>query len=176
MLTGPDATAGSVLSRSMSDAPPRPEPRRAVRILIVDEADRVLLVRFWDGDRSWWCTPGGGVEVGETEEDAVKRELREELGTEAVELGSCIWTRRHVGVFRGRPFDQVERIYFARVAAFEPRPTPAALLEHGRNDIRWWTPDELAAASDEFAPRRLPELVRDVIAAGPPSAPLDVGV
>jgi hypothetical protein len=28
--------------------------RQAVRVLRLDEADRVLLVRCWDGDRSWW--------------------------------------------------------------------------------------------------------------------------
>ncbi len=81
----------------------------------MDESDRILLVRFWDGDQSWWCTPGGGVELGETDESAALRELREELGEADVQLGPCIWTRRHVGVFRGNPFDQSERIYLGRV-------------------------------------------------------------
>lgn len=150
--------------------------RQAVRVLLFDEADRVLLVRFWDGDRSWWCTPGGGIEPGETDEAAARREIREELGSESVELGACIWTRRHIGVFRGRPFDQRERIYLGRVASFEPRPSPMALREHGLHDLRWWTLDELADASDEFAPRRLPTLARDIVQAGPPERPIDVGV
>ena len=84
--------------------------RHAVRVLLLDEANRVLLVRFWDGHRSWWCTPGGAIEPAETELAAAARELREELGEAAIEIGPCIWTRRHVGVFRGRPFDQSERI------------------------------------------------------------------
>ncbi|MEX2547771.1 MAG: NUDIX domain-containing protein [Chloroflexota bacterium] len=150
--------------------------RQSVRVLLLDEADRVLLVRFWDGDHSWWCTPGGGVEAGETDETAASRELAEELGNVDVELGPCIWTRRHVGVFRGQPFDQAERIYLGHVAAFEPRPSPAALLEHGPDDIRWWTADELSGADGEFAPRRLPELVRDLLNTGPPLTPIDVGV
>ena len=150
--------------------------RQAVRVLLLDEADRVLLVRFWDGDRSWWCTPGGGIEPGETDAVAAVREIREELGTASVELGSCIWTRRHIGMFRGRPFDQSERIYLGRVAAFEPRPSPEALREHVPDDIRWWTLDELANATDDFAPRRLPALARDVVRAGPPEEPIDVGI
>lgn len=149
--------------------------RQAVRVLLFDEADRLLLVRFWDGDRSWWCTPGGGVETGESDEAAADRELREELGDAAIELGPCIWTRRHIGVFRGRPFDQSERIYLGRVAAFEPRPSPQALREHEMEDIRWWPTDELLASREEFAPRRLPELVQQVIRDGPPAAPVDVG-
>jgi 8-oxo-dGTP pyrophosphatase MutT (NUDIX family) len=150
--------------------------RQAVRVLLFDEANRVLLVRFWDGDRSWWCTPGGGIEPGETDEDATRREVREELGSDAIELGPCIWTRRHVGLFRGESFDQSERIYLARTAAFRPRPTPAALREHGEADLRWWTLDELAVSAEEFAPRRLPELTGEIAERGAPSAPIDVGV
>jgi len=147
-----------------------------VRVLLFDEADRVLLVRFWDGDHSWWCTPGGGVEADETDQAAAMRELREELGEAVIELGPLIWVRRHVGVFRGIPFDQSERIYLGRVAAFEPRPSSTALLEHDPHDIRWWTADELASADANFAPRRLPALVGDVLADGAPANPLDVGV
>lgn len=150
--------------------------RQAVRVVLLDEADRVLLVRFRDGDRSWWCAPGGGIERGESDEDAARREIAEELGSVPVELGPCIWTRRHVGVFRGRPFDQSERIYLGHVAAFEPRLSPQAVREHEPEDIRWWTVAELATADDEFAPRRLPELVRRIIDKGPPTAPVDVGV
>lgn len=160
----------------MTDAAAIPTTRYAVRVLLFDEADRVLLVRFWDGDRSWWCTPGGGIEPGETEEEAARREVREELGTDAVGLRPCIWTRRHIGVFRGQPFDQSERIYLARTAAFRPRPTPAALREHREEDIRWWTLEELTASGEEFAPRRLPELVGEIIDHGPPAAAIDVGV
>jgi 8-oxo-dGTP pyrophosphatase MutT (NUDIX family) len=150
--------------------------RQAVRVLLLDEADRVLLVRFWDDDRSWWCTPGGGIEPGETDEAAAQREIREELGHDPVGLGPCIWTRRHIGIFRGRPFDQSERIYLGRVAAFEPRPSLEALREHALADIRWWTLDELADSTEEFAPRRLPALARAVVSIGPPESPVDVGV
>lgn len=150
--------------------------RRAVRVLLFDEADRVLLVRFWDGDRSWWCTPGGGVEPGETDEAAARRELGEELGDAPIELGPCIWTRRHIGVFRGQPFDQVERIYLGRVRAFEPHPEPSAFSEHEPEDIRWWTTDEIATSDATFSPTRLPALVRHLLDDGPPGEPIDVGV
>jgi 8-oxo-dGTP pyrophosphatase MutT (NUDIX family) len=144
--------------------------------LLLDEQDRVLLVRFWDGDRSWWCTPGGGLEAGETDETAAMRELREELGDAPIELGPCIWMRRHIGVFRGKAFNQSERIYLGRVTAFDPHPEPGAFREHDPEDIRWWTTDEIATADATFSPTRLPILVRRLLEDGPPSQPVDVGV
>lgn len=162
--------------RAVTDPATVPTTQHAVRVLLLDEADRVLLVRFRDGGRSWWCTPGGGLEPGESEEEAGRREVREELGADAIEFGPCIWTRRHVGVFRGRPFDQSERIYLARTPAFSPRPTPAALREHGPDDIRWWTLEELGTSGQDVAPRWLVSLARQVIDHGPPPAPIDVGL
>ena len=50
----------------------------AVVALIEDEQGRVLLVRHSYG--KGWGLPGGGVDRGEPVEDAVLRELREEIG------------------------------------------------------------------------------------------------
>jgi len=66
--------------------------REAVRGLVVDPASRTLLVRF-EGWRSWWTSPGGGVEPGETDEQALARELAEECGLREYELGRLVWTR-----------------------------------------------------------------------------------
>jgi len=53
--------------------------RVAVSALLFD-GQRVLLVLRRDID--WWNLPGGGMELGETVEEAVKREVREETGLE----------------------------------------------------------------------------------------------
>ena len=150
--------------------------RLAVRVVLLDEEDRVLLVRFRDGPRSWWCTPGGGVEPGESDEQTAGRELREELGLDSVSLGPCIWTRRHAGTFRGRPFDQSERIYLARVAAFEPRPPDGAALQEGFDAVRWWTVAELSLSGEDVAPRDLADRLRSLLDSGPPASPVEVGV
>jgi 8-oxo-dGTP diphosphatase len=55
--------------------------RVGVYALIFDEG-RVLLALRRDID--WWNLPGGGMEAGETVEEAMRREVREETGLEVV--------------------------------------------------------------------------------------------
>ncbi len=55
-------------------------PRLAARALILHE-DRLLLVNAYPGGRSdLWCAPGGGVEVGSSLHDNLRREVHEETG------------------------------------------------------------------------------------------------
>ena len=152
--------------------------RTATRALVLDERNRVLLVHMGHGERAVWGTPGGGIEEGETDEQAIRRELREETGLEELELGPLVWTRTaHVPLGGGRWDGEIERIYLVRTAAF--RPTPSLpwdqLHAEGMTAIRWWTLEELEAANVRFAPRRLPLLLRELLVQGPPAAPVDVG-
>ena len=152
--------------------------RPAVRALVLDPADRVLLVRFEWPDKTVWAPPGGGVEPDETPEEAIARELAEECGLRDFELGACVWTRDHwFADFPGWG-GQTERIYLVRAHAFEPAPewTAEQLATEGIAGQRWWTSEELEARGTIFAPRRLPKLLRDLLANGPPPEPVDVGV
>jgi len=65
-------------------------PFVGVGAVIVDDAARVLLVkRRFEPLAGQWSLPGGAVDVGETLEACVIRELREETGLE-VEVGRVI--------------------------------------------------------------------------------------
>lgn len=153
--------------------------RQAARAVVLDPADRILLVRFQFPARTVWATPGGGIDGGETHEQAIVRELAEEAGLEEVELGPWIWTRTHVFPFESGRWDgQQERYVLVRTPAFEPAPrfTPDELAAEFVTAVRWWTQAELAAAEELFAPRRLPELVAALLRDGPPGEPVDAGV
>ena len=65
----------------MSDRVQIPSPfyRVSVKALVFDREGRLLVVQAEDG---FWEVPGGGWEHGETIEEALRRELREELGAE----------------------------------------------------------------------------------------------
>ena len=153
--------------------------RQAARALVLDPADRVLLVRFEMPDWVGWATPGGGLQPGESHADAIARELAEEVGLDRFELGPVIWKRTHIiPLINGLWDGQVERIFLVRTPEFTPAPRFSAdeLRAEYVTASRWWTADELDTASDEFAPRRLPELVRRVLRDGPPAEPIKVGV
>jgi G:T/U-mismatch repair DNA glycosylase/ADP-ribose pyrophosphatase YjhB (NUDIX family) len=151
--------------------------RQAVRALIVDPADRVLLVRFDWPDRTVWAPPGGGIEPGETDEQALVRELAEECGLRDFTLGPRLWTRTHWFTDMEGWAGQTEPTYLVRTGAFEPAPEWSAdeLASEGIGAQGWFAPSDLSA-DVTFAPRRLPELVRDVLERGPPQEPIEADV
>jgi 8-oxo-dGTP pyrophosphatase MutT (NUDIX family) len=128
--------------------------RPAVRALLVDPADRVLMVRwaFRDGGGVWGL-PGGGIDPGETHAQALRRELLEEVGLDLPHdrHGPCVGHRRHVFDIGGGYDGQEEWFYLARVDAFEPRGalTAEQLVAEGLVEIRWMTPAEVHTLPDE---------------------------
>jgi 8-oxo-dGTP pyrophosphatase MutT (NUDIX family) len=154
--------------------------RPAVRAVVLDPDDRVLLVRFDFPTRTVWATPGGGIEPGERAPNALRRELLEETGHVPAAIGPLIWTRLHIVPFIGGQWDgQREQYYLVRTPPFEPEPRLSweQLNAEYVFELRWWTQAELdAAAGIDFAPRDLPELVRSLVSDGPPPEPIEAGV
>lgn len=156
--------------------------REAVRALVVDDDDRVLLVRFDFPTRTVWAIPGGGIDTGESDRHALRRELVEEIGLHDPHIGPHLWNRLHIFPFINGLYDgQRERAYLVRVpSGFEPRPQFSweALNAEYLFEIRWWTLAELQSASSAgeiiTAPRELAALVDDLLTNGPPPVPPDV--
>jgi TDG/mug DNA glycosylase family protein len=164
--------------RALNEALPEPKPRAAVRALVLDARDRVLLIRFVsppDG-ALWWVLPGGAVDPGESPDDALRRELAEEVGA-GLDPGPCVWTREFVFPFGERWYRQAERIYLTRVDALDVAPgfTTEELVKEGVHEHRWWALAELETSAERFAPRRLSRLLRELLERGSPADPIDVG-
>ena len=128
-----------------------PEPtRRAARLLVVDEADALLLIHGFDPGApdagSFWFTPGGGLEPGEDFEEAARRELLEETGAVAGILTPVGDERIAEFTLEGHQFVQAERFFAVRLSRFDPAPTALTDLElRSHLESRWWSRAEFAA-------------------------------
>ena len=150
-------------------------------MLLIDDRDRVLLFDValpQRPDDRLWITPGGGLDPGETREDAALRELYEETGLRGVNLGPCIWKRRHTWQWEDRWIESDERFYLLRAPAFQV--VPAAPDEWEMQYVlghRWWSLSEMIANGDTetFVPRSLPELLAPILAGDLPKHPIEVG-
>ena len=111
--------------------------RFAVRAVVVAPDRRTLLLHYGDEYDEWWIPPGGGIEPGESDNAALRRELREELGLEDFEIGPLLWESERY--FRLEPgfCGQVNRNYLVRVPLFEARIVSEA------DECRWFTLDEI---------------------------------
>ena len=130
--------------------------RRAARLLVLDGARRVLLFRHApEGREPVWATPGGGLEPGESFEDAARRESVEELGAPVHALTPAWEMVQHVTI-GGRELVQHEQFFVVEVAG--PETTPGSRASHAAeavDRIRYWSVEELSATRETVRPADL---------------------
>lgn len=125
--------------------------------------------------RPFWFMAGGGLEHGETFEEAAARELYEETGLSGLALGPLAWLRDHTWEWQGDWITSIERYFLVRTATsaieekYRTELELQVLVEH-----RWWTAAELAATADLLVPRDLASLLPPLLAGEVPLEPLRV--
>lgn len=158
---------------------PRQE-RRTARVILIDDAERTLL--FEDTDPgipgvTWWMTPGGGIDPGETELQAARREVIEETGLvlDWAALIGPVARRTVVHGYSDLVIEQEECFYLARAQAFE-----VDISNHTEDEKltvqthRWWTRAELAQTQAWIWPGNLVDLW-SMIDGDPAGWPVDLG-
>ncbi len=139
--------------------------RLAVKAIIIVDG-KILVTRNSHKNGDYFLLPGGGQENGETIHDALRREVREEVGCETV-IGELRFVRDYIGKnheFRDEDpeFHQVELMFECQLMA-STDDAVASLPDPSQIGVDWLPVDELEEML--FYPRALAPLLRKALPA-----------
>ena len=150
--------------------------RPTVRLLLLDPDKRILLMKIddagkYDDDPALmlpsprWITLGGGIEDGETVEEAASREAWEESGIEGIMIGPAVWTWDCIRLLHGNPGLYKHTFVVAHAPTCETDFANWTEQEKAVvKELRWWTLKELQRTSEAVWPEWLASRLPDIVA------------
>jgi 8-oxo-dGTP diphosphatase len=143
--------------------------RPSSRLLVIHSQDCILLFKFEHktgplSGQAFWATPGGGLDSGESYEDAARRELREETGLQIDDPGPQVSQR--TAKFRAPDGEMVtadERFFLVRVGKLSVSTDRWTEIEREvMAQHRWWSLSDLRTTTEQVWPDNLTDLLISV--------------
>jgi 8-oxo-dGTP diphosphatase len=116
------------------------KPKQAI-VAIIQKSDRFLFVKRSDYvavAKGYWCPVSGGIEVGETQEQTVRREVMEEVGMDVVAVEKICEIPTH---------DKHATLHFwtTKIISGEGK-----ITSNEATDLKWVTIEEMKQLSPVF--------------------------
>ena len=143
---------------------------RALAICVFSHHGKILVNEAYDPvDGLSFCRPlGGGIEFGETGDQAVAREIREEIGAEVSDV-RYVGTLENIFMYLGRPGHEIVRVYDGRLTdtSMYDRHSIAGAESDGQPFGASWRSLDAFGPQLPLVPKGLAELLRSKIAENP---------
>ena len=130
--------------------------RKSSRAIVLNKKNEIFLFQYMfdylEDSKAIWITPGGSLEEGESFEDALKRELFEELGVQMKEKCPEVYYRNPVYTLKnGEKVQSVEKFFLFMLENEEFSSEHCTESEKKRMLAgKWWSVEEIERSEEEF--------------------------
>lgn len=137
---------------------------RAIALCVLRNCDRILVAKGFDPQKqeSFYRPLGGGIDFGETSQDAAVREIKEELDVDICEP-QLLGVFENIFVYEGQPGHEIVFVYDAKLvdASLYEQPSLLALEGERQFEAQWVALSEIAAGDVPLYPTGLLEILQD---------------
>jgi ADP-ribose pyrophosphatase YjhB (NUDIX family) len=131
---------------------------------------------YLEDSKAIWITPGGSLEEGESFEDALKRELFEELGVQMKEKCPEVYYRNPVYTLKnGEKVQSVEKFFLVMLEDEEFSSEHWTESEKKRMLAgNWWSAEEIKRSEEEFFSKDVLRILYELSSGNYSDVPLEI--